>query len=136
MLKDFGDFRLQKMIENRPKMPLRAVVTAGMPYGNKDLHYGHVLGMAFYADFMARFLRDRIGKDNVIFVSGADCYGSPSMEGFRKMQEAGYTGTIEDMVTEKYNSHMRDWKAYDISFNRYYGSALAPANGSTISSME
>ena len=67
MLKDFGDFRLQKMIENRPKMPLRAVVTAGMPYGNKDLHYGHVLGMAFYADFMARFLRDRIGKDNVIF---------------------------------------------------------------------
>ena len=127
MLKDFGDFRLQKMIENRPKMPKRAVVTAGMPYGNKDLHYGHVLGMAFYADFMARFLRDRIGKDNVIFVSGADCYGSPSMEGFRKMVEAGYTGTIEDMVTEKYNSHMRDWKAYDISFNRYYGSALHPA---------
>ena len=136
MLKDFGDFRLQKMIENRPKMPLRAVVTAGMPYGNKDLHYGHVLGMAFYADFMARFLRDRIGKDNVIFVSGADCYGSPSMEGFRKMQEAGYTGTIEDMVTEKYNSHMRDWKAYDISFNRYYGSALAPAKENHIKTSE
>ena len=45
------------MIENRPRMPKRAVVTAGMPYGNKDLHYGHVLGMAFYADIMARFLK-------------------------------------------------------------------------------
>ena len=75
-MKDFNDERLKRMIEFRPKFSKRAVVTAGMPYGNKDLHYGHVLGMALYADFMARFLRDRIGSENVIFVSGSDCYGS------------------------------------------------------------
>lgn len=34
------------------------------------------------------FLRDRLGRENVIFVSGTDCYGSPIMEGFRKRQEA------------------------------------------------
>ena len=27
---------------DRPAWPKRAVVTAGMPYGNKGLHFGHV----------------------------------------------------------------------------------------------
>ena len=96
-MRDFGDERLKRMLEHRPVAPKRAVITGGMPYGNKDLHYGHVLGMFLYADFMARFLRDRIGKDNVIFVSGTDCYGSPAMETIRKKQDEGYTGTLEDM---------------------------------------
>jgi len=52
----------------RPKFPKRAVVTGGMPYGNKELHFGHVGVMLVFADTYARFLRDRIGKENVIFV--------------------------------------------------------------------
>ena len=68
----------------RPNFPKRAIVTGGMPYGNKSLHFGHVGGMFVHADVYARFLRDRIGKDNVIFVSGTDCYGSPIAEGYRK----------------------------------------------------
>ena len=79
---------------NRPKFPARAVVTAGMPYGNKDLHFGHIGGVFVPADFFARFLRDRIGAENVLFVSGTDCYGSPIMEGYRKLSEAGeFSGT-------------------------------------------
>ena len=62
--------------DNRPSFPKRAVITGGMPYGNKQLHFGHVGGVFVFADTYARFLRDRIGKDNVIFVSGTDCYGS------------------------------------------------------------
>ena len=65
---------------DRPAWPKRAVVTAGMPYGNKGLHFGHVGGVFVPADFYARFLRDRLGRENVIFVSGTDCYGSPIME--------------------------------------------------------
>ena len=57
----------------RPVFPKRAVITAGMPYGNKNLHFGHVGGMFIHADIFARFLRDRIGKENVIFLSGTDC---------------------------------------------------------------
>ena len=53
--------------------PRRAVVTAGMPYGNKPLHFGHVCGVFVPADCFARFLRDRIGRENVCFVSGTDC---------------------------------------------------------------
>ena len=50
--------------------PKRAVVTAGMPYGNKKLHFGHVAGVFVPADAYARFLRDRLGAENVLFVSG------------------------------------------------------------------
>ena len=69
----------------RPVFPKRAVVTGGMPYGNKSLHFGHVGGMFVHADIFARFLRDRIGEENVIFVSGTDCYGSPIKEAYRNL---------------------------------------------------
>ena len=42
----------------RPALPRRAVVTAGMPYGSKDLHFGHVGGVFVQADVFARFLVD------------------------------------------------------------------------------
>ena len=69
--------------DTRPVWPHRAVVTAGMPYGNKNLHFGHVGGVFIPADFFARFLRDRIGEKNVLFVSGTVCFGSPIMERYR-----------------------------------------------------
>ena len=65
--------------------PKRAVVTAGMPYGNKPLHFGHIAGVFVPADCFARFLRDRIGAENVRFISGTDCFGSPINEGYRKL---------------------------------------------------
>ena len=50
----------------RPSFPKRAVVTAGMPYGNKELHFGHVGGVFVHADIFARFLEIE-SKENVIF---------------------------------------------------------------------
>ena len=126
-MKDYGDERLKRMLEHRITLPKRAVITGGMPYGNKDLHYGHVLGMFLYADFMARFLRDRIGKDNVIFVSGTDCYGSPALETHRKMTEDGYNGTIQDMVTEFHNRQKEDLQKFGISLNFFGASAIGEA---------
>ena len=71
----------------RPSFPRRAVITGGMPYGNKELHFGHIGGIFIHADVFARFLRDRLGPENVIFVSGTDCYGSPIVEHHRKLVE-------------------------------------------------
>ncbi|MBQ8425870.1 MAG: class I tRNA ligase family protein [Clostridia bacterium] len=115
---------LERMKANMPKYPKRAVVTAGMPYGNKALHYGHVCGMFVYADFFARFLKDKLGKDNVIFVSGTDCYGSPSLETHRKMVENGYKGSIYDMVAEFNKKHIDTLKTYEIGLDWFEGSAI------------
>ncbi len=108
--------------------PKRAVVTAGMPYGNKNLHFGHVGGVFVPADCFARFLRDRIGKDNVIFVSGTDCYGSPIEEGYRKEVEAGtFEGTIEEYVERNHNRQAETLEAYDISLDLFAGSGFGHA---------
>ena len=109
----------------RPNFPKRAIVTGGMPYGNKTLHFGHIGGMFVHADVFARFLRDRIGKDNVVFVSGTDCYGSPIAEGYRKKCEnEGYKGTIADYVMDNHNAQYKTLKDYEISLDIFGASGL------------
>lgn len=113
----------------RPVFPKRAVVTAGMPYGNKELHFGHIGGVFVHADTYARFLRDRIGEENVIFVSGTDCYGSPISEGYRKAKESGaFDGTIEDYVKKNHVSQKETLENYEISLNLFGASALGRAS--------
>ncbi len=110
-----------------PVWPKRAIVTGGMPYGNKDLHFGHISGVFVPADFYARFLRDRIGAANVAFISATDCYGSPIMEGHRKLvEQGGYAGTIEDYVQANHEKQADALASYDISLDIFAGSALEP----------
>ncbi len=116
-----------EFIRPRPSFPKYAVITSGMPYGNKLLHYGHV-GMTLRADVFARFMRDRIGKDNVIFVSGTDCYGSPALESFRKLKETtNYTGSLTDYVQQNHIKQAEIFKKYEIGFSGFYASALGSA---------
>jgi len=112
----------------RPEFPEKAVVTAGMPYGNKNLHFGHIGGMMIHADIFSRFLRDRIGKDNVIFVSGTDCYGSPIIASYKKHIDT----TNEKISLEEYvmNFHKHQKKViedYEIGFNLFATSAFGRA---------
>ena len=109
----------------RPEWPKRAIITGGMPYGNKTLHFGHVGGVFVFADTYARFLRDRIGKDNVIFVSGTDCYGSPIAEGYRKLVEAGeFKGEIRDFVRRNHNAQKQTLDDYMKSLDVFGASGL------------
>ncbi len=127
---DNREFRKEKISifdMERPVFPKRAVITGGMPYGNKKLHFGHVGGVFVQADAMARFLRDRIGKENVIFVSGTDCYGSPISESYRKLCEEGYKGTIEDFVRENHESQKKTLEEYEISLDLFAASGLDDA---------
>ncbi len=114
--------------DNRPEFPKKAVITGGMPYGNKQLHFGHVGGVFVFADTWARFLRDRIGSENVIFVSGTDCYGSPIAEGYRTLVEKGeFEGTIEDFVRRNHEHQKKTLGDYSISLNLFGASALDEA---------
>lgn len=112
----------------RPAFPKRAVITAGMPYGNKDLHFGHVGGVFVQADVFARFLRDRIGPENVIFVSGTDCFGSPIVEDHRQKTERGeFDGTLEDLVRTNHERQTQTLAAYEISPNLFGASSMGRA---------
>jgi len=111
----------------KPYFPKRAVVTGGMPYGEKKLHFGHVYGYAVHADIYTQFLRDRIGKDNVIFVSGTDCYGAGPELKHESMVAEGYTGTIRDFVEGNHQSQKEEYKACGVNHSLYAASALGEA---------
>ncbi|NLY19560.1 MAG: class I tRNA ligase family protein [Clostridiaceae bacterium] len=111
--------------ESRPVFPKRAVITAGMPYGDKELHFGHIGGVFIHADMFARFLRDRIGKENVIFISGTDCYGSPIVAHYMRLVENGeYNGTIEEFVASNHEKQKEVLKAYHINTDLFAASGL------------
>ncbi len=116
---------MKKNYEERPVFPKRAVITAGMPYGNKELHFGHIGGVFIHADVFARFLRDRIGEDNVVFVSGTDCYGSPILESYRKLKEESEESiSIEEYVKKNHQRQKEALDQYQISLNLYGTSAF------------
>ena len=76
----------------------------------------------------ARFLRDRIGEENVIFVSGTDCYGSPISASYMKeVEENNYTGSIKDYVASNHEKQKEILDKYEISLNLYGASALGRA---------
>lgn len=111
----------------RPLFPKRAIVTAGMPYGNKELHFGHIGGVFVDADIFARFLRDRIGKDNVIFISGTDCYGVTIETSYQQAISEGFCGSILDYIEKNHKSQKETLQRYQISLNLYAASALGEA---------
>ena len=112
----------------RPAFPKRAIITGGMPYGNKELHFGHIGGVFIHADIYARFLRDRIGRDNVIFVSGTDCYGSASEISYEELVRQGaFEGSLLDFVEANHLKQKAVLDAYGISLDLFGASALGRA---------
>lgn len=116
------DWIKEEVVKNWPK---RAVITTGTPYGNKPLHFGHIGGVYVPADVFARFLRDRIGSENVRFVGGTDCYGSPINEGYRKaVENESFDGEISDYVMRNHNKQAETLNAFNISLDIFEGSGI------------
>lgn len=113
----------------RPSFPKRVVITGGMPYGNKSMHFGHVGGVFVHADTLYRFLQDRIGKENVIFVSGTDCFGSPIVASYKQYSDAvraegGEPDSMEDYVKHFCQLQREVLEAYEIEPSLFATSAF------------
>jgi len=53
---------------------VKILVAGAWPYANGPLHIGHLAGL-LPGDVIARY--HRLKGDEVYFVSGSDCYGTP-----------------------------------------------------------
>ena len=111
----------------RPAFPTRALITGGMPYGEKELFFHHIGGYFVHADIFARFMRDRIGAENVLFVSGIDCYGAGVELGYKKAAASGFVGSLTDFVSKNHRKQKEVLDQYQISLDIYAGSALGEA---------
>jgi len=85
------------------------LVTCGLPYANGKLHIGH---MRTYipADVYVRFLR--MMKEEVIFICGSDCHGTPIVVNAEK------EGLKPGELVEKYHEHfLRVFKELAVEFD-------------------
>lgn len=81
------------------------------PYANNTLHVGHLASL-LSGDIIARFFRQN--GDNVIYVSGTDCHGTPITV---RAQKAGVAP--KDIATE-YDSEFRDlFNKLNFSYDNY-----------------
>lgn len=86
---NINNIRKEEIIMNKP-----ILVAAAWPYANGSLHLGHIAAL-LGADIIARYQRVR-GND-VLFVSGSDCHGTPIAV------EAEKQGVHPSMIAEKYH---------------------------------
>ena len=81
------------------------------PYANGSLHLGHLAGL-LPGDVLARYHRQN--GDNVLYVSGSDCHGTPIM--LRAKSE----GVSPKDITNKYHEEFsKCFKTLGFSFDKY-----------------
>lgn len=92
-------------------MPRNILICSAWPYANGSLHLGHIAGL-LSADILARYFRLR--GENVLFVSGSDCHGTPIAV------RAGQEGRSPGEVAGRYHEEFLDnFTRLGFSYDRY-----------------
>ena len=87
------------------------LIGGAWPYANSSLHLGHLAGL-LPGDLLARY--HRLIGDNVIYVSGSDCHGTPITERAKK------EGVNPKDICNKYHEEFIDaFNGMNFSYNLY-----------------
>jgi len=112
---------------DRPVFPKRAVITAGMPYGTRPFTSA-TSAESSSRRYIRPFLRDRIGKENVIFVSGrllriAHRRASSEAGGRRELH-----GRYPGFRQSNHERQREDLAAYHVALDIYAASSFGRAS--------
>ena len=89
----------------------KVLVAQAWPYANGPLHLGHIASF-IGADVLARY--HRLKRDDVLFVSGSDCYGTPTVI------EAMVQGVSPESIAKKYHEEFcQTFDDISFSFDLY-----------------
>ena len=87
------------------------LIGGAWPYANSSLHLGHLAAL-LPGDILARY--HRLMKDNVIYVSGSDCHGTPITERAKK------EGVTASSIAEQYHEEfVESFNRMNFSYNLY-----------------
>jgi methionyl-tRNA synthetase len=90
---------------------MKILIGGAWPYTNYNLHLGHIAGL-IGGDVLARYHRAK--GDDVIYVSGSDCHGTPITERAKK------ENTTPEEISEKYHKNFVDtFNALSFSYDLY-----------------
>lgn len=90
---------------------MKVLIGGAWPYANYKLHLGHVAGL-IGGDLLARYHRAK--GDEVIYVSGSDCHGTPITE------RAKLEGTSPKEICDKYHEiFIKSFEGLNFSYDLY-----------------
>ncbi|OQA53112.1 MAG: Methionine--tRNA ligase [candidate division WS2 bacterium ADurb.Bin280] len=89
-------------------MAKKVFIGAAWPYANNSMHLGHVAAL-IGGDVLARY--HRLKGDEVLYVSGSDCYGTPIAV------EAEKRGIDPEEIARKYDNEFRQTLCEDLGFS-------------------
>jgi methionyl-tRNA synthetase len=96
-------------------MAKRHLITSALPYANGPLHIGHMAGAYLPADIYTRYLRAKLGHENVLHVCGSDEHGAAiSMRAIKE-------GTTPKEIVDKYHEiNKKAFSEFGIDFDIYH----------------
>ena len=87
------------------------LIGGAWPYANNSLHLGHLAGL-ISGDILARY--HRINGDNVLYVSGTDCHGTPITE--RAKREGR---TAKEIAEQYHEEFVKTFNEMNFSYDLY-----------------
>ncbi len=91
----------------------KILITTAIDYTNDVIHIGHAYEKVL-ADTWARISRQKLGTDNVFFVTGTDEHGTTNEKAAKKKEIP-----ILDHVTEVSNADKKQYESLNLTFNRF-----------------
>jgi methionyl-tRNA synthetase len=96
-------------------MAKRHLITSALPYANGPLHIGHIAGAYLPADIYTRFLRGKLGHENVLHVCGSDEHGAAiSMKAIKE------ESTPKEIVDRFHGINAAAFESFGIDFDIYH----------------
>lgn len=92
-------------------MSKNILIGGAWPYANNSLHLGHLAGL-ISGDILARY--HRLKGDNVLYVSGTDCHGTPITERARRENREP-----QDISEYYHNEFVKTFEAINFSYDLY-----------------
>ena len=95
------------------------LIGGAWPYANSSLHLGHIAGL-ISGDFLARY--HRLKGDNVLYVSGSDCHGTPITERAKKEKKEPkeIAGMYDEEFCRMFNGYQFSYDLYSRTFDEYH----------------
>ncbi|MBQ9394619.1 MAG: methionine--tRNA ligase [Proteobacteria bacterium] len=90
----------------------RLLITSGLPYANGAIHLGHMVEV-IQTDIFARAMR-MMGHE-ALYMCADDTHGTPI-----EISATKRGIKPEQLIAEAWDSHVKDFKGFDIAFSHYY----------------
>ncbi len=100
-------------------MKSNILIGGAWPYANSSLHLGHLAGL-ISGDILARYYR--LKGDNVLYVSGSDCHGTPITERAKKekVSPKEIASKYDKEFNETFNGFQFSYDLYSRTFDEYH----------------